>query len=76
MGIVHRIACPYMYEQHGTLETKICRIVGISLTLLAHLNLPLHCWNYAFHMSVLFINSLPSPIVQNKNPLVCLYGHE
>ena len=62
-GIVHRIACPYTHEQNGISERKIRHVVDNGLTLLAHANVPLKFWSYAFQTSVQLINYMPSKVL-------------
>ncbi|KAL6311623.1 hypothetical protein AAG906_027415 [Vitis piasezkii] len=75
VGIVHRLACPHTHEQNGVTERKIRHLVDISLALLAHANLPLRYWNYAFEMSYSSINNLPTPILNNSSHTLtpCVY---
>lgn len=70
------IACPHKHKQNDAAEIKIRHIIDTGLTLLAQSNLPFCYWNYTFYMRVLSIKSLSSPVLENKNPHMCLYGHE
>lgn len=73
-GIIHRIACPYTHEHNGISERKISHIVNNGLTLMAHDNIPLRFWSYAFQTSVQLINYMPSRVLQNSNPFELLYN--
>lgn len=75
-GIIHRIACPYTHEQNGTSERKIRHLIDTSLTLLAHGDVPLKYWNFAFTMSIQSINQSPSPLLKHKSPHQLLFGKD
>ena len=60
-------------NKNGVAEQKIRHLVDTSLALLAHANLPLRYWNYAFEMSCSSINNLPTPILNNSSPYFVLF---
>jgi len=41
IGIHHRLMCPYMHEQNGSVECHHCHIVETGLTLLGQCSAPL-----------------------------------
>ena len=73
VGIVHRLACPHTHEQNGVAKRKIRHLIDTSLALLAHVNLPLQYWNYAFEMSYSSINNLPTPVLNSSSPYFVLF---
>ena len=73
VSIVHRLACPHTHEQNGVVKRKIRHLVYTSLALLAHANLPLRYWNYAFEMSCSSINNFPTLILNNSSPYFVLF---
>ena len=66
-GIIHRIACSHTHEYNGVAESKIFHVVDTSLTLLAHVNIPLKYWHFAFDSSILIINSLPTKFLKDTS---------
>ncbi|KAG8493766.1 hypothetical protein CXB51_011188 [Gossypium anomalum] len=68
LGILHRLSCPHTSEQNGVAERKHKHIVETGLTLLAHANLPMDYWGYAFCSAVHLINRLPTPVLKGKSP--------
>ena len=73
VDIVHRLACPHTHEQNSVAEHKIRHLVDTNLALLAHANLPLRYWNYAFEMSCSSINNLLTPVLNNSFPYFVLF---
>lgn len=73
VGIIHQISCPHTHEQNGSAERKHRHIIETDMTLFAHASLPLHFWDDAFSTTVFLINSMPTPILQNRSPFEKLY---
>src|ERR1044072_1896389 len=73
LGVVHRIICPHTHHQNGTVERKHRHLVETGLTLLAHAQLPLCFWDYAFLTAAYLINRMPTPVLSQKSPFQVLY---
>jgi len=58
-----------MYQHNGLVERKHCHIVDVSLSLLAHANLPLKFWAKSFISSVHIINVLPFTVIHGDTPI-------
>lgn len=72
-GIVHRFSCPYTHEQNGMAERKHGHITELGLALLANASMPLKYWGEAFQTVIYIINRLPTPTLNNANPLETLF---
>lgn len=66
--ITHNISCPYTPPKNGRVERKNRHVVEMGISLLAHSNLPLSFWSFAFQMTIYLINRLLTPIPTSKSP--------
>ena len=72
-GINHRLICPYTHEQNGAIERKHRHITEMGLTILATASLPIKFWGESFVTAIHVINTLPTPVLQNKSPYEILF---
>ena len=72
-GIQHRLSCPHIHEQNGSIEQKYMHITKIGLTLLAIASLTLTFWGEAFFIVVYLINLLLTPILKMFSPYQTLF---
>jgi len=73
-GISYRQTCPNTYHQSQSVERKLCPIVDIGLSLLAHSHVPLKFRDDAFDTTYYLINRLPSSINIVKSPFELLFN--
>lgn len=73
-GISHRVSCPYIQEQNGSVERRNRVILEKGLTLLAHSSLPHTFWEHAFKTATYLHNRTITPILSYKSPYQVLYS--
>ncbi|KAJ0727195.1 putative RNA-directed DNA polymerase [Helianthus annuus] len=76
LGIIHRRSCPHTSEQNGIVERRHRHVVETGLALLAHSNLPLRFWRFAFDTATYLINRLPSRVSSNMSPYQHVFKHK
>lgn len=74
-GISHFLAPPYTLEPNSTTEHYHRHIVEIGMTMLHLAKLPLQFCLHAFLTAAYLINRIPTPVLNNDSPFVCLHGH-
>ena len=62
-----------MSQQNGLVERKLCNILEIGLTFLAHSHLSNKYWVNAFLTSAYLINRLPTPALDNVSSFFKLH---
>jgi len=72
-GINHRLICPYTHEQNGAIERKHRHITEMGLTILVAASSPIKFWEESFVTTIHVINTLPTPVLQNKSPHEILF---
>ena len=73
LEIAHLVSCPHTHQQNGSAESKHHHIVGTSLTLIAHADVPIKFWDDVFLIGTYLINHLPTRVIDNKCPLERLF---
>lgn len=69
------MAPPYTLEPNSTTEHYHRHIVEIGMTMLHLAKLPLQFCLHAFLTAAYLINRIPTPVLNNDSPFVCLHGH-
>ena len=64
-GLIHHFTCPHTPQQ--------THLVGRTLTMLSHSQLPTPYWSYAISTTVHIVNRLPTPNLQNLTPWELLF---
>nr|KYP51497.1 Retrovirus-related Pol polyprotein from transposon TNT 1-94 [Cajanus cajan] len=75
-GILHRLTCPYMHHQNGTVERRHRHIIELGLAMLHHSALPLKFWDHAFLTATYLINRLPSSSVGFQSPYKLIHNKD
>lgn len=73
-GISPRYSCPYTHHQNRKVERKYRHLVETGPTLLTQASIPLKFWWEAFCIIVYFINTLPTPTLENTLPYEALFS--
>lgn len=73
-GIIHQFSCVETSEQNARVERKHQHILSVARALLLQSSVPKYLWSYAILQAVIFINRMPSLVLQKCSTYQLLYN--